>query len=193
MDAFFLVSAGRCESSAEAATSLDELRSKLGSDEMFPDFVKTVLTLAMDKTDAERRMADALLSSLVVRGAFDPQTVEAGLELVLSSLEAREADAPKCVEYTAESLAHLMEDKVSGSRSATDIPQSTLVFTFSPGVLTPDSFPQVLPESMLSHMTVLVGEKLSQKVVSQVSASTHASKTVAAALLLHFSDPPIIR
>jgi hypothetical protein len=115
---------------------LDELRSKLGSEDMLPEFVKAVLTLAMDKNDKERRMADALLSSLVVRGSLEPQHVEAGLELVLSSLEALEADAPKSVEHTAESLAHLIEDKVNKvfPPPPSQIGRPPLLFSFVPRI-----------------------------------------------------------
>ncbi len=95
------------ESGRDAAASVEELEAR----EMYPELVRKMLALSMDKLDKDRDHVRALVSSLVVRGALEASDVEAGLDLLLRSIEELKIDVPLIVEYSADIIAHFLEDK----------------------------------------------------------------------------------
>lgn len=97
-----------CNSISDAANSVEDLQAP---EDLLSELSKHMLLKAMDKSEKERITVSGLLSSLCVRGSLQTSNVEAGLELVLKRLEDLVLDVPKAVEYVADLVAHLVEDK----------------------------------------------------------------------------------
>mmetsp|Transcript_41456 Transcript_41456/g.130580 ORF Transcript_41456/g.130580 Transcript_41456/m.130580 type:complete len:450 (-) Transcript_41456:19-1368(-) len=97
-----------CESGHDSALYIEELKAP----RLNPHLIKKMLTVAMDKSEKDQDMAAGLISVLCVRGTLEPEDVEAGVELLLSSLKDLVIDVPKATTYTARFMAHFLEDKI---------------------------------------------------------------------------------
>jgi len=94
------------------ATEAAQCVADIGDATLHADLVKSILVLAMDRSDRDHIRVAGLLASLHVRGAIQGEQIECGFELVAKGLRDLLVDVPKAADIYAQFLANAVVDKI---------------------------------------------------------------------------------